>query len=100
MKIKLEEMNGGWTIFEWDEVVAAYYDPETNDLVIRFRNVDENYWMKPSSTGNEEFFNMIKNIKFKWDKSVEVEMFPRMYSPEYYQHQFNENTGAKPKDLI
>lgn len=99
MKIKLEEMNGGWTIFEWDEVVAAYYNPETNNLVIRFRNTDEDYWMKPSSTGNEEFFNMIKHMKFKWDKSVEVEMFPRMYSPEYYQHSFNE-TGAKPKDLI
>lgn len=99
MKIKLEEMNGGWTIFEWDEVVAAYYNPETNNLVIRFRNTDEDYWMKPSSTGNEEFFDMIKHMKFKWDKSVEVEMFPRMYPPEYYQHSFNE-TGAKPKGLI
>ena len=99
MKIKLEEMNGGWTIFEWDEVVAAYYNPETNNLVIRFRNTDKEYWMEPAPTGNEDFFNLIKNMNFKWDKSAEVEMFPRMYSPEYYQHGFIES-GARHNGLF
>ena len=66
-------------------------------LNICFRNTDKNYTVRLASTGNEDFLNMIDAMKFKWDKSVEIEMFPRMYSPEYFQG-FNE-TGARPENL-
>lgn len=98
MKIKLNRYNGGWAIIEWDDIDVIAYDPEDNQLTMVFRN-GEDSWVKLAPTGNEDFFNLIKNMNFKWDKSAEVEMFPRMYSPEYYQYGFNE-TGAKPKNLI
>lgn len=98
MKIKLNRYNGGWAIIEWDDIDVITYDPEDNRLTMVFHN-GEDSWIKLAPTGNEDFFNLIKNMNFKWDKSAEVEMFPRMYSPEYYQHGFNE-TGARPKDLI
>lgn len=98
MKIKLNRYNGGWAIIEWDDIDVIVYDPEDNQLTMVFHN-GEDSWIKLAPTGNEDFFNLIKNMNFKWDKSAEVEMFPRMYSPEYYQHGFNE-TGARPKDLI
>ena len=66
-------------------------------LNICFRNTGKNYTVRLASTGNEDFLNMIDAMKFKWDKSAEVEMFPRMYSPEYFKG-FNE-TGAKPENL-
>jgi hypothetical protein len=99
MKIKLNRYNGGWAIIEWDDIDVIAYDPDDNMLNIYFRNTDKNYTVRLAPTGNEDFFNLIKNMNFKWDKSAEVEMFPRMYSPEYYQHGFNE-TGAKPESLI
>lgn len=99
MKIKLKRYNGGWAVIEWDTVDAISYNPEGNTLNVCFRNTDKDYPIKLASTGNEDFLNMIDNMNFKWDKSAEVEMFPRMYSPAYYEQGFNE-TGARPEGLI
>ena len=99
MKIKLKRYNGGWAVIEWDNIDGIGYDPDDNVLNICFRYTDKNYTIRLASTGNEDFLNMIDAMKFKWDKSAEIEMFPRMYSPEYYQHGFNE-TGARLENLI
>lgn len=99
MKIKLKRYNGGWAVIEWDNIDGIGYDPDDNVLNICFRYTGKNYTIRLASTGNEDFLNMIDAMKFKWDKSAEIEMFPRMYSPEYYQHGFNE-TGARPENLI
>lgn len=99
MKIKLKRYNGGWAVIEWDSIDGMGYDPDDNMLNIYFRNSDKNYTVRLAPTGNEDFLNMIENMNFGWDKSAEVEMFPRMYSPEYYRHWFNE-TGARPENLI
>ena len=98
MKIKLKRYNGGWAVIDWDDIDVIAYDPDDNMLNICFRNTGKNYTVRLASTGNEDFLNMIDAMKFKWDKSAEVEMFPRMYSPEYFKG-FNE-TGARPKGLI
>lgn len=97
MRIKLKRQNGGWAVIEWDTIDGISYDPDDNMLNICFRNTGKNYTVRLASTGNEDFLNMIDAMKFKWDKSAEVEMFPRMYSPEYFKG-FNE-TGAKPENL-
>lgn len=97
MKIKLKRYNGGWAVIDWDDIDVIAYDPEDNKLTMVFRNGGDSC-LKLASTGNENFLNMIDAMNFKWDKSAEVEMFPRMYSPEYYQHGFNE-TGARPENL-
>ena len=97
MKIKLKRYNGGWAVIEWDNIDSIGYDPDDNMLNICFRNTGKNYTVRLASTGNEDFLNMIDAMKFKWDKSAEVEMFPRMYSPEYFKG-FNE-TGARPENL-
>ena len=98
MKIKLKRYNGGWAVIDWDDIDVIAYDPDDNMLNICFRNTGKNYTVRLASTGNEDFLNMIDAMKFKWDKSAEVEMFPRMYSPEYFKG-FNE-TGARPENLI